>query len=327
MSERATISQGIQIGVEAVPGTPVAANKRLQSIGFEPGPQANIDTYRPGGQKFPALTTLGREWMEFGLTGRPSYDEIIYILASVIGNPVVTPVGAGTARQWSFTPSTFAEDTPKTFTIEQGGSVRAHRFSYGLVNEVTLGITRDAVDLGGGGIARRIEDDVAMTPAPTALPLVPILGGQMDVFIDDVVANLGDTKFGRLLNATFTLGSRYNPLWIVDSEQDSFVAHVEVEPTLSLEVTVEANEQGMGLLEDMRGSERNFLRVLATGPAIAGGAENYEMQIDLAGEIGAMGSFSDEDGVYAVGWTFTGVHDAGWGKAVQAQVINSVAAL
>lgn len=325
MVSRATVTQGVQIGVEAVPGTGVAANRRLRSIGIEPSPQVNIDTFRPPGQKFQALTALGREWMQAGLSGRPSYNELQYIFSSLLSEPTVTDLTGG-AYRWNFESDTFAEDDPKTLTVEQGGAVRAHRFVYGLVNEASLAITRDAVELGGSMIGRRIEDNVVLTADPTTHPLVPILGNQMDVYADDDDGDLGDTKIGRLLSANWSLGSRFNPLWIVDSAQASFVDHVETEPDLSLEIMMEANSEGMSYLNKMRASGRSFIRIKASGPVIAG-LNNYGMNLDMAGEIGAVGGFSDQDGVYAVGWTFTGVDDSNFGGAVKASLTNAVATL
>jgi hypothetical protein len=326
MAERAAITQGVQIGVESTSGTAVAANRRLRSIGIEPNPQANIDTFRPPGQKYAALTALGKEWMEFGLSGRPSYNELQYVLASILGNTVIsTPVGATDARKWAFGSNTFSEDAVETMTVEQGGSVRAHRFAYGLVTEASLAISRDAVELGGSGIGRRIEDDITLTAAPTSFPLVPILGNQMDVYADGDFADIGDTKLGRLLSCNWSLSSRFNPLWIIDSSQPSFITHVENEPGLSFEMIVEADEEGMAYLTQLRASGRSFIKIKATGPIIEA-AIPYSLNLNMAGEIGAMGGFSDQDGVYAVGWTFSGVDDSDMGNAVNAELINKVAA-
>lgn len=324
MAERAVVTQGIQVGVETTPGTSVAANRRLRSIGIDPSPQANIDSFRPPGQKFQALTALGREWMEAGLSGRPSYNELQYVLASVMGNSTVALVPTATgAWEWQFAPLTFQEDDPITFTIEQGGAVRAHRFSYGIITEASLAINRDAVELGGSVMARRLEDDIVLTAAPTSHPLVPILGNQMDVYVDDTFAGIGTTKLGRLMSCTWTLGSRFNALWVVNSAEPSFVTHIETEPTLSFEMIVEADEEGMAFLEQVRAAGRSYVQIKATGPEIEAGF-NYSLELDMTGEIGALGGFSDQDGVYAVGWTFTGVDDDDMGGATQATLVNAV---
>jgi hypothetical protein len=326
MPERSSISQGIQVGVESTSGTPVAANRRLRSIGIEPSPQANIDTFRPPGQKYAALTALGKEWMEAGLSGRPSYNELQYILGSVLGNTQIsTPGGATTARQWDFNSETFDEDAIESMTIEQGSSVRAHRFSYGIVPEATFTINRDAFELGGSMLGQIIEDDITLTAAPTSFDLVPILGNQLDVYADPTFAGIGTTKLGRLLSGTFTISSRFSPLWVVDSSLASYATHIEVEPTLSFEMVVEADAEGMAFLDQMRAAGRSYVQVTATGPIIEA-AIPYSLNLNMAGEIGALGGFSDQDGVYAVGWTFSGVDDDDMGGAVNASLVNTVTA-
>lgn len=328
MPERSSISQGVQIGVESTPGTAVAANRRLRSIGFEPSPQANIDAFRPPGQKYPALTALGKEWMEGSLSGRPSYNELQYVLGSVLGNTAITTPGGGTlSRQWAFNSQTFTEDVIHTMTIEQGSAVRAHRFAYGVVNEATFTINRDVFELGGSVIGRRIEDGITLTASPTSQTLVPILGNQLDIYADATYAGVGVTKIGRALSGTITIGSRFNPLWIVDSAQPSFVTHIEVEPTLTFEIIVEADAAGMAYLTQMRAAGRSYVQLKATGPIIEA-AIPYSLKMNMAGEIGALGGFSDQDGVYAVGWTFTGVADSTMSdKNLEVLLTNKVTAL
>ena len=52
MAERASIAQGVQIGVESVVGTPVAATKRLAGLSFAPSPRGTFRKFRPMGSKY-----------------------------------------------------------------------------------------------------------------------------------------------------------------------------------------------------------------------------------------------------------------------------------
>lgn len=326
MAERSTISQVVQIGVETVPGTPVAAARRLQALSIEPSVSADVDVFRPQGQKFAALSSLGKEWVEADLSGRATYDEIVYPLSSVL--TAATPVTTGTGQRWTFSPSSTAEDSPRTFTVEHGSAFRADRFAYGLVNEFSMNFSRDSVELGGSMIGRALVDAIVLTAAPTAVPLVPILPTQIDVFMDNTYAGLGTTKLGRLLSAEFSLGSRYGPLWVLDSANPGFVAHVETEPDATLDLVAEADAQAMGLaLGAMRDGSTRFIRIRATGPVIGAGPTAYSFSLDVAAKVESPGDFSDEDGVYAIGPSLRIVHDAGWGKALSVEVVNSLATL
>lgn len=328
MAERSSISQVVQLGVESTPGTPVAATKRLRSLSIEPTPSMEFSTFRPMGQKYQALSILGKEMATASISGRAVFDEIVYPLASVLDTPTITP-GADTGYSWHFAPSSTDEDAPETFTIEQGSSVRAHRFAYGLVNEFGFTINRDAFELSGSMMGYAIEDGVALTtsPAPTLLPLVPILPQNVCVYVDDTFASIGTTKLGRLLNLEWTVSDRYGPLWTIDCEEDSFVTHVETEPSMTATIMVEADAAGMAFLADARNGETKYFRIHAHGPAIGAGTDEYEFTMNLAGKISDTGGFSDQDGVYAIEWSFVAVHDADIGGPMDVTVVNSLAAL
>lgn len=329
MAERSSLNQVVQIGVETTPGTAVAASKRLQSIGIEPSVSVELDTFRPSGQKFAALTTLGKEWTESALAGRGSYTEIIYPLSSVLNTAVITQpdaVNAPTAYKWVFTPSSTADDVPKTFTIEHGSGVRADRFSYGLVTEMGMTFNRDAIEVSGALLGRSLEDNVALTANPTLVALKPVIPTQVTVYLNDTAATIGTTKLTRAISADFNIGSRYGPVWVLDAANPSFVNHIETEPDLTCNVLLQADSQGMAQLAKLRDGATQFLRIEAIGATIAGTVK-YRFAIDMAVKVADTGGFSDADGVYAFEVNFVGVHDSGWGKAVEVTVINEVAAL
>lgn len=326
MAERSSLNQNVQIGVETVHGTPVAATKRLQSIGIEPSITVEKDNFRPIGSKFNALSTLGKEWAEAAITGRATYTELQYLLSSVVNTGVTSTLETG-VTQWVFTPSTRADDAPKTFTVEHGSNVRADRFAYGLVTEMGLTFSRDSIEVSGSMMARAIEDGITMTTTGvTALPLIPVLPTQVSVYLDDDSADLGTTKLTRLISGEFSLGSRFGPVWVLDAANPSFVNHIETEPDLTATLTMQADTQGMGLLTPLRTGDTKFLRIEAIGD-LAGATEPYRLTIDLAGKISDTGGFSDQDGVYAIEFSLLGVDDAVWDKAMQITLVNKQATL
>lgn len=327
MAERSTLTQVIQLGVETTPGTGVAANKRLQSIGFEPSPNVDMDTFRPAGSKFAAMATLGKEWTVASINGRGSYTEIVYPLSSVLDKATITtPVGATNARNWNFTPDNINPDDPATFTVEHGSSVRADKFSYGLVTEFGMKFDRSAIEVSGSMLGRAIEDDITMTSSPSMVKLVQIIPTQVSVYMDDTSVGLGTTKMTRMLSADFNIGGRYGPVWVLDAANPSFVNHVETAPDLSCNMVMEADSQGMDLLASMREGETKFIRIEAIGNEIEQDV-NYQFTLDLCGQVSDSGGFSDNDGVYAVEFSFVGIQDPTWGKALDINVVNDLTAL
>lgn len=330
MAERSSLNQNIQIGVETVPGSSVAATKRLQSITIEPSVSVEKDNFRPIGSKFSALSTLGKEWVEASISGRGTYNEIQYILSSVMNTATITTpdsVGAPLGRQWVFTPASRADDVPKTFTVEHGSGVRSDRFSYGIVTEFGMTFNRSSIEVTGSMMGRALEDNIAMTAAGVTSPaLVPIIPTQVSVYLNDTVGTIGTTKLSRLISGEFHLGSRFGPVWVLDAANPSFVNHVETAPDLTATLLLQADTQGMALLGNLRDGQTKFLRIEAIGTLI-GGTTFYRFAIDLALKISDTGGFSDSDGVYAIEFSGLGVHDETFGKAVTITLVNTQAAL
>ena len=333
MAERSTISQAVQIGVESTPGTAVAAIKRLGSIGFNLAPKIETNSQRPIGQKYANLQILGKEWSEASLEGAPSYTELPYVLSSLMSTGTVTAVMDGATdtlmKKWVFNSNAFGADTPKTFTVEQGSSVRAHRATNVIISDLTMHFSRTEVTLEGTAIARALEDGITLTASPTMLPQTPVRPTEVSFFLDDTAAGLGTTKLTRALSGSFELSSRFGPLWVVDSALNSFVTTIETEPTCQFTLMQEADAQGMANLTAMRNGTTKFLRIVATGPVLYTGGitVNSKFTLDVAGQVSDVSDFSDEDGVYAIEWTFGSVVDSTWAKAFTAEVITSTTAL
>lgn len=334
MAERSTISQAVQIGVETTPGTAVAANKRLGSIGFNLAPKVEINAQRPIGQKYANLQILGKEWSEASLEGAPAYTELPYIFSSLMSAATITSIMDGatdtTGRTWAFDSNAFGADTPKTYTVEQGSSVRAHRASNVIISDATLNFSRSEVTIEGTAIAKAIEDNVSLTAAPTMLAQIPVRPTEVSFYLDDTAASLGGTKLTRALSGSFELSSRFGPLWVVDAAQSSFVTTIETEPGCTFKIMQEADAQGMESLTSMRNGETKFLRIEAIGPIVYD--ENavlvrHRLRLDVAGQVSDVSEFSDEDGVYAIEWTFGAVVDPTWTKAFHAEVVTTTAAL
>jgi hypothetical protein len=318
--------------LETTPGTPVAANKRLTSLGIEPSISVEIDQFRPAGQKYKSFTTLGKEYTTANLSGRATYTEIVYPLASIVGNQAITtPAGATLARNWNFRSNPINDDVVKTFTIDHGSSVRADRFSYALVTELGFNVSRQSAEITGSLMGKAITDGVTMTASPTVIDLVPCLPTQASVYLDDSFAALGTTKLDRALSVDWSLGSRFSPVWPLDAANGStYAAIIESEPDLTVSLSLEANADGMAILETLREGETKYLRIEFVGAEIEEDF-NYKVTIDTCVEVVDSGGFQDSEGVYTIDWSFVGVVDGAWGtspgKAFDINVVNAQTAL
>lgn len=327
MSERTSITQITQLGVEVTKGTKATVTKRLGATSIEPAIQTEISTYKPVGNKFNTMAALSKEWTEASISGQGSYTDIVYLLSSALSYAAPTKVGANLAYKWTFAPAQSAEDTVKTFTVESGSSARAGDFVYGTVSEVGLAFSRDSVEVSGTMLGQAYNDGITLTSSGvTQLALVPILPTQVCVYMDDTSATLGNTKLTRAFSAEWTIADRFGPLWPLDSAVSGYAATIETEPNCTLALTVEADSAGMGPLTAMRAGSKKFIRIEATGPLIETGYY-YKLTLDMCGVVSEVGEFSDEDGVYAIQWTFAACYDSTWQKALQVEVTNELTAL
>lgn len=325
MPERTSLYQVAQFGVESTPGTGVATTKQLLSLTIDVDPQIEVSTYRPSGYAVATVAALNKEWVEAGISGPITYTDIVYLLSSILKTGVVT--GAGNAKTWTFEPVVTAVNTPVTYTIEYGGAQRAHEFYYGLLRDLTLNFSHDECTLDGVFLGTALADGITMTAGNTAVALVPVLPTQVSVKLAATAAGLsGASASTRVLSASLSIANRYDLVWVLNAANSSYVAHVDVEPTIEMKLMMEADSAGMALLTTLRSATTQFVRVEAVGAAISGGG-NYTLTCDFAGKLSDASEFRDEDGVYAIEWTLSNVYDATWTKSLSVVVINELAAL
>lgn len=335
MPERTTVTQVVQIGVESTPGTAVAADKRLKSFQVVIGIDADFTEIVPNGHKFPTGFVPGKEstHAKIACPGGISYDELPYLWSSVLNYAAAVQQGATTAYKWTNSSATTAEDTVKTYTVEQGSSVRAHKFAYGMITEVSLKGDRSKVELDGAMIGQLLSDGITLTSSPTVVPaagnMVPLVPKNVSIYADDTSGGLGGTKLTRVLGWELSVKNRFAPLWVVDASNASWVVGIEQPIQAELKLKLEANSTAMALVTtNMRGGTSKFFRVEAISSTNAGTAYPYSMKFDFCGQVkSAPGDLDDADGVVPVELTFGAVHDETWGKALEVNTICKTSAL
>ena len=333
MPERATINEVVQIGIEGTAGVAAVANRLLLSTSIELKGAGNINEFAPAGYKFATDTAIGKEWATGDISQEVAdYEALAYLLAGCVryaGTPTLqagTAVTAGSAYTWTFTPSSASEDTIKTYTVEQGSSVRAHKAPYGLVNGLEISFDREKVSVSGDLIGAQLQDGITLSTLSGTVSSVPILPNTIDVYMDSVAGSIGTTKLTRAFSGSFKYGDRFSTGWPLNSAGTSFAFHVEKKPSAELRLTVEADAAGMALLSAARTSATRYFRIAATGGTIlnqGGTAYRYLLQIDTYAEVVEPVAFSDEDGVYAAQFTLRPIHDSTLGRAFQITLRNT----
>ena len=325
MTERASVTQGVYLAVETSPGDGTTPNRILNSFSIEPGVQVEMQRFRPTGQKLESIIVPGKEWVEASVTGLAEYSELHYLLSGIYAkNQITQPSVVDTsARKWEYVLSPRQPDEIKTYSFVQGDDVIAHSFNYGLLTELELQMSRDGIQIAGAMIAHELETGATVPHAPTSATETPLLPKEVSVYLTDTFASLAASKLTRALMCNFKIGNRHNPVWVLDAANGSFVAHVELAPEVTWELTLEANDDAMSFLASMREGDTLYIRQEAISPLLAGAAtEPFSYKCDAAVKIDAIDKFSDSDGVYAIKYTLKAVYDTSQSLAVETTLVN-----
>jgi hypothetical protein len=177
----------------------------------------------------------------------------------------------------------------------------------------------------GTSAVASVKTGTAITTV-TALPAIP---GNVNVYVDTDFANIGTTKLTRLFEADVNIASRFNPMWVLDSDQTSFAATVEAPPDVTSRLKMAANGAGMEYLNTIRDGSTVYIRIESEGDAFAApdASLNYLFRADMAAKIESLNDFGETDGAMSVDWMFRAVDDSDFGGAARFQVQNLRTAL
>lgn len=320
MSEKATVFQGVQIGVETTPGTAVAANKKLKSVSIIPQPRAEGDPFRALGDKYASFVSLNKEYAALSIEGKPTYTELPYLLSAFLHYSAPTQQASSTAYKWTFTSNTSAEDIGKTFTIEQGDANNAWRVKGGKIAGLTFDFNRNEVKVSGDGIATKFDEDVTITPDPTSLNPVPVLPTHVKLYMADTLAGLtGATAMTRGFSISYSLTNKFGLAWPLG--QDPIA--VEGAPNADARIRMATDTEGMSIFSALRTSKTKWIRIIAEGETIET-TYKHKLSITFPAQVSGLGDFADHENVYTIEAGLTPIHDATWGKSVEIELITDL---
>jgi hypothetical protein len=334
MANRMAVNQKVQLGVESTPGTGVAGTKLLEMFNWMPGVEADVKSFPPTGFKYPTEQIEDKEWSSWAFDGNMDYNGIVYPIASVFGAPTITAHGgSATAKDWAFTPPSTGATAVQTYSLEQGDSVRAHKTYYSLFTDWGYKINRNGAEFSTTGtlIAQLLQDGSTMTSSPTAIALAPAASKHVSIYLDTASGSLGGTQFpGNILSFDYSFASAYSVFWSIDRSTTSWKKHVDIRPTTTINMLVEADSNGMALLTYLQSQATYFMRVDAQGSQIATDGPSTvlnEFAHDMAVKWGKPAKFSDDQGLFAIGFSGTVVHDPTWNAAQKLKLTNLLTAL
>lgn len=329
-TDRATVNQQAQIGVETTAGTAVAATKILTATDIAPGSKIQIKPYRAGGRKFPYEAVPGKEWTEAKLSGPASYNELAYWLSAFAAATITTHAGGTLSKDWTGTPNLSGNQNTQTYTLEKGDSTRAFKFAYGLLTGIQLDFSRDEVAFSGDMFGQLLTDGITLTSLvegpTTTIAKQPILGAHTNWYLDTVAGNIGNTQLLNTAKGTFTVAGAYGQWWPMNRANASFGKHIDLAPKVTLKLRMEADSVGMSPLAYMRLGSTCYIQSDSQGPLIETTIP-YELKLNYAAVVTNIQPFADEAGVYAIEWEFTIIEDPALAYAWKYVLTNQLTAL
>lgn len=158
----------------------------------------------------------------------------------------------------------------------------------------------------------------------TDIACVPILAGQVDVYMDTAGAGLGTTKLTTDFAAELSIGGLRGPVWVLNSALPSYKESVALRPDVSLNLELGNDATSRALVSDMRLGTTKFIEIRATGGEIESG-QNYSLKIQMAGQVNEAPSAGDRDGASTLPFSFRAVHDPTWNAWVRVVLVNGLA--
>ncbi|KKN32160.1 hypothetical protein LCGC14_0816570 [marine sediment metagenome] len=335
----------IQLGVETVRGTEVAATARLI-------PRPGEVTWRDNTEKPPLEADWGtldrrhsahpsqvaRQLTEMEMTADCSFEQILYpLLAGVQGG--VTPVAQAAGvdgHLWTFTPFPTADPVPDAFTleyVEREGITNKMQVTatYGLVKRIRITSSPGAeyATLETEWFARN-----GVSQAPTADPGLPTKnvtpGPKWRIA---TAANFAALESAPSLLQAQVMGFEWElvtgilPKFRLDDDSPDFAAYQfgarECSLKLTLDLTAEAETERTARLQ---AAGIQYLRADVVGPVI--GSDNHKIKIDGAYELtNPIEAGNDDEDQSQVELEYTAIHDSTKGAAFEIVVHNNLATL
>ena len=327
MPDRPLVQEIVELGVETTPGTAVPSAIKLAGLQVDLGTSIEFDRVAPMGSLFDTISAPRQEYGVGSISGFPTYPECAYVFSNVFGAATVTtPSGATTTRQYAWAPSSSVPWTPRTWTIRRGmvGNT-AEPHPTGSCRGVGLSFSRTATPEISGDLFAHALDYAATVGASglTTLSVVPILPGQVCVYLDPTAAALGTTRLTRDFVASFTIGGLFGPFWPLDCTSPSFGGHVPLKPDAGATLQLGNDTQGRALITDMRAGTTQYCRIEATGPIIET-TLTHRLRIDMALKVVSAPTRGDSDGLSTLEWGFGLFDDSSMGGAIKVELRTNV---
>lgn len=319
-----------QFGLEATPGTEVAANRKWATLNFEAQIEMSKTEYTQAGTLVPVGTVTGKLWDSFSVKGPVDYNELAYLLNSLLKKVAGVQQGVTPAYLYTYAPSPFASETLESWTTQWGDASGTANFQavQSQLSDLTLKFDRDKVELDGKGLARFETTGVTMTATPSIIARQPVTAPTVSVYLATTMAGLsGATAISRGFEAEIGISGRVEPVWELNAATPSYadLAPGTLKTSAKLSISTSRAESAT-LLAAMQVDTQAFMRIKAVGPLIAS-TYYHSLTIDVPVLVSKAPKKGGKSAIYAYDWEFLLNVDTTTSKFVNVALIAPLATM
>lgn len=275
MSEALRELELVQVGMESVPGTAVAADMVLLGTGMEwAEDQGRIVLEEPRGVLANYETQDLRFGVGFQYEGYLDYEQVLLpLLTGIEGGVTGVDQDSGGPYLWEFDPTLTAADGVDSATIEyvedDGTTEHIEReAAYLTCSEFEIDIPLNGLAMLRATYFARQSKSSTVTASLSPLSRALIPGELFTCAIDDTYAGIGGTAFGgHIRQATLRVNTGISPKYSLKGRTDlDFTGHnrAKITGSLTLRVELDSNAGDSGEVGDWRSGNLRFVRLKAT---------------------------------------------------------------
>lgn len=302
---RASIFEKVQLGVESVEGTAVAADTKLQNSVFTAlTPNITTQDVMAAGGKAPVDVIVNKEWTTGTVTGTAGTTDMLYWLSSLIEKPTyATNVHTMSVNQSEAQYSNF-------FTLEFGGASGASKVPGCYVRSFSLELDgENAPTYTAEIMGRKLSDGITMTADPDELPIYGYGAKSVNIYLASNEAGLSNSaNIIKPLAATFTVQDVRQPFYTVSADE-SYTGSVEVAHLITFKIEVEQTSS-LDYMTQLRNRTLKYVRIELLGDTVSAVAQKTVIDFPAKFQEPSRG---DNQGVRIGGYILKAMHDGSAG--------------
>jgi hypothetical protein len=339
MAVNSVVNKRAKFGAQAAFGTGGTLDTILNGFGFsriKPLVRGG-EMYTNMGEQFASIAVPpGKQASELTCAGKLTYNTIVYPFITMFGNVSVAADGTN-GKERDFYLANGVTITKQAATIEIGDANRAQKVIDAFGRALTINLSDAAQGFEMPFFAGKRQDDTT----PTTAGLTSITGkivnpADFDVYVASTQAGLDTAettgaaaRFALPLAADITIPDISSLLYRMNSSDTSYHARPDIAAQAQLKFKCGDDDADFAnFLTYLDNGTSVFFRFVALGDVIAGMTPSQErFAIDCACKLVTPEEPDEQDGAATNSFTFDLFHDPTWGKVINFNIINDVAAI